>query len=464
MKIAIIISGYLRTFQLNLENFINNVIKDHDADIYLHKINDENQDRYINNNSNWDKIKEVLKPKLIIETSNFKIHTNKKMNDILNQFNKFKILNDLKNKIMNDEKIKYDVVVKWRPDILINTKLDFEKVDKDIIYIPEDSKIDNTKLNDGLNNNNNNNNNLCDIIAYGDNNAMNKYFNIYNGLETLIEKYGFCQEKILYYYLQNIQYKQMNIDYCIVLSRCNVISITGNSGSGKTELSNYLNRDNKSSFVLECDRYHKWERNNELWNKYTHLNTEANYLTKMQKDVFDLKIGKDVYQVNYDHTNGKFTDNEHIESKDTMIVCGLHTFYNKWSNLNIYIDTSEELNKYWKVKRDIKKRGYTVEKVLETIEKRKSDYNKYVLPQKNKADIIINFYTEDEISFNDLTKEYKIRLNIYVKRNFDITKIENKLKQEISDLKIQDKYFKLIIKDNIDYYNIIKIIINDITL
>ena len=70
----------------------------------------------------------------------------------------------------------------------------------------------------------------------------------------------------------------------------------------------------------------------------------------MQKDVFDLKIGKDIYQVNYDHTNGKFTENEHIESKDTMIVCGLHTFYNKCSNLNIYIDTSEDLNKYWKYK------------------------------------------------------------------------------------------------------------------
>jgi len=28
----------------------------------------------------------------------------------------------------------------------------------------------------------------------------------------------------------------------------------------------------------------------------------------MEKDVFDLKIGKDIYQVDYDHSSGKFTD------------------------------------------------------------------------------------------------------------------------------------------------------------
>ena len=57
----------LRSFELNLENFVTNVIGNHDVDIYIHKMNDENQDRY-NNTNNWDKIKKVLKPKLVIET------------------------------------------------------------------------------------------------------------------------------------------------------------------------------------------------------------------------------------------------------------------------------------------------------------------------------------------------------------------------------------------------------------
>ena len=84
-----------------------------------------------------------------------------------------------------------------------------------------------------------------------------------------------------------------------------------------------------------------WEKDTERlddkkWKKSTHLNPNSNYITKMQKDVFDLKIGKNIYQVDYDHKTGIFTQEECIESKDTVIVCGLHSLYNNNSNLNIF--------------------------------------------------------------------------------------------------------------------------------
>ena len=75
----------------------------------------------------------------------------------------------------------------------------------------------------------------------------------------------------------------------------------------------------------------------------------------MQKDVFDLKIGKNIYQVDYNHKTGKFTSEELIESKNTILVCGLHSLYNQNSNLNIFMDTMKDLNIIWKIKRDIKK-------------------------------------------------------------------------------------------------------------
>ena len=43
---------------------------------------------------------------------------------------------------------------------------------------------------------------------------------------------------------------------------------------------------------MECDRYHKWDRHDTNWNNYTHLNPDANYITKMCDDVFDLKFGR----------------------------------------------------------------------------------------------------------------------------------------------------------------------------
>ena len=43
------------------------------------------------------------------------------------------------------------------------------------------------------------------------------------------------------------------------------------------------------SFILECDRYHKWERGNENWKIYTHLHPEANNIDEALKDISLLK-------------------------------------------------------------------------------------------------------------------------------------------------------------------------------
>ena len=51
----------------------------------------------------------------------------------------------------------------------------------------------------------------------------------------------------------------------------------------------------KETCILETDRYHKWERGNENYKTYTHLNPYANHLERMSEDVFQYKIGQDVY-------------------------------------------------------------------------------------------------------------------------------------------------------------------------
>ena len=453
MKIAILISGYLRTFQNNINHFKCNLLQNHDVDIYIHKTTNEENDKY-KNKTDWDKIKSLINPKIILETNEVYFNDNYKINNVINQFYKFYILNKVKNNIEKEENIVYDIVIKWRPDILLDNKIDFKNIEKNTIYIPQDSKIDISKLK------NKNDKYLCDIIAYGDNNSMNYYFNFYKKLNILIKKYGHCSETLLCHYLQDITYKKLNIDYSVILSTCNIISISGNSGSGKTTLSNYLQKDISNSFILECDRYHKWERGNNNWKKTTHLNPDSNYITKMQKDVFDLKIGRDIYQVDYNHKTGKFTQEEFIESKDTVIVCGLHSLYNHESNLNIFMDTMKELNILWKIKRDIKKRGYTVEKVLQNIQERTKDFIEYILPQKKNADIIINLYTNDEISFEDLERNYEIKLKIFVKKKFNIIFLLSQNNFNIHDM---DNYYKIeIVNTYKSYYEIIKYIIQNL--
>jgi uridine kinase len=434
MNAALIISGYLRSFELNIENIKSKIINKFDnVDVYIHITKNEvNDDKYLNYNENLiNSLVEKFNP-VILHEPNYYITDNKKTNDVKNCWLKFYKLNNLKK--INEKIKKYDVVIKYRPDLNILSDICFKNIDEEILYIPKDSKIDINKLN------NIDDKYICDIFAYGSSEKMNLYFDIHNHLEELIKKYGNVPETLLYHYLNdnNIKYELVDIDYNVILSKCNVFSITGDSGSGKSTLANILKKYFSNSFLLECDRYHKWERGDINWDKYTHLNPEANFIAKMNSDIFDLKIGKKIYHVDYDHSTGKFTDKQVIEPNDNIIVCGLHSLYNDDDNiynLKIYIDTQETLKNFWKIKRDTNERGYTLEKSLQQIESRKKDYYEFIHPQKEKSDLIINFFTDSLL--HETFDEKKLSLKLFIKQNFDIKFLIEKFKMININLNVE---------------------------
>ena len=419
MKLAILIAGYLRGFYENIDKIKDNIIQNNCCDIYIHITDDVLEDKYYNKHLSIEMIKNEINPKVLIMSKNLKFVDNKIINNLLNQNYKYYWLNDEKNKIMKIENINYDIVFKIRPDVHIIDKIQLS-IDNNIVYIPSDSKIDINKLT------NIRDEYICDILAYGSSEVMDKYFNFYSNLLLLIDKYGIIGETLLYYYLKdnNIRYELININYIVILSLCNTIAVTGDSGSGKTTISKLLTGLFKNSFTLECDRYHKWERNNSNWNNYTHLNPVSNYLLKMEKDVFDLKIGNNIYQIDYDHKTGKFTDKQLITSSDNIIICGLHTLYlsDKIINIKIYMDTDDNLKIPWKINRDIQKRGYSVTDILNQIEHRRQDFEKYIKPQRENADIIISFYTNKQFSLDTfiLNEQLPVYLKIGIKQHLNL--------------------------------------------
>jgi uridine kinase len=191
------------------------------------------------------------------------------------------------------------------------------------------------------------------------------------------------------------------------------------------------------------------------------LNPEANYLAKMTKDVFNLKLGKNIYQVDYNHQTGKFTDKELIESTENIIVCGLHTLYmtDNIINLKIFIDTDTNLKTPWKIKRDVQKRGYSIYKIVKQINDRNEDYTKFILPQREQSDIIINFYTTTMFYMNtfSMEDEYPILLKIYIKKRFLTVNLITAF--HTIQLLFDDNYCILDFKDTYDYEHIIKTII-----
>jgi uridine kinase len=457
MKSALLITGYLRCFKENFNNIKKYIIDDNNIDIYIHLTMDKEK-KYVNKEIKLDEVYKTLHPKFMFVSNNIHFDNDVNINNLLNQNYKLLLLNNKRKEIEQLESIKYDNIIKIRPDIYLQQHINLNiKYDK--VQIPKDSKMDLTKLK------NPSDSYLCDIIAYGNCELMDKYCNYYNELKFLTPKYGCINETLLFYYLNenNISYDEIDIKFNVVLSLCNTIAITGDSGSGKTTISNIIKNIFNESFILECDRYHKWERTDEKWNEFTHLNPKSNYITKMKSDVFDLIIGNNIYQVDYDHKTGKFTDKQLIESKENIIICGLHSLYLEENilNLKIYIDTDENLRIPWKIDRDIKKRGYSIEKIMEQINKRKEDFNKYILPQKDKADIIINFYTDKLFNIDNFIPDeiLNIFLRIGISDIFNINNIITSL--NISKCVNENGYIYLYFNYDYDYdyENIIRTII-----
>ena len=423
MRVALLISGYLRTFKFNFNNLQERIIKRFDnVDVYIHLTLDENlSDRYLNIHNVEEDISFIrnnLNPMCLITEANLNISTDNKENNTINTWLKYFKLNQIKQDNEKEFGI-YDMVIKYRPDLnIFSDELFIDDLTKDIVYIPLDAKIDIQKLK------NPSDRYLCDVLAYGNSISMDKYFNIYLTIKNLINKYGNSSETLLFHYClqNNIQYKLINVDYGIFLSSCNVFAICGDSGSGKTTLSNILLQYFSNSFLLECDRYHKWERGNDNWEKITHLNPDANYITKIKEDIFSLKLGKSIYQVNYNHDNGKFTNPEEIKPSNNLIVCGLHSLYGNNDCLydfKVFIDTDDLLKNKWKINRDVMERGHEVSSIIKQIENRRDDFNKFIYPQRIKSDIIVNFFIndQDEIALRlHINKKYNI-LSLFIKLN-----------------------------------------------
>jgi uridine kinase/ribulose-5-phosphate 4-epimerase/fuculose-1-phosphate aldolase len=195
-----------------------------------------------------------------------------------------------------------------------------------------------------------------------------------------------------------------------------LINIAGPSGVGKTTIANLIlsMQEYNSCIIVSGDDSHKWERGSKNWQKFTHLNPEANNIKDEFKQLFLLKNDKIIKRKNYNHATGKFDPEKEITPKKIIIYEGLHALYEKQvrdiSNLKIYVDTDEELKIAWKLKRDLNKRGYTEQQILETIKKRMDDEKKFIIPQKNFADAVVKF-TLDET--NGVMFHYEILNNSF---------------------------------------------------
>ena len=177
-----------------------------------------------------------------------------------------------------------------------------------------------------------------------------------------------------------------------------VIGIAGGTGSGKTTLmKNLIKAFENDVTILSHDNYYK--RHDELtYEERCKLNYDepaALETDLMARHLDQLRQGNAIDCPVYDFTQHNRSDEAiHIEPKKVIIVEGILIFENQplrdLMDIRIFVDTDADVRLCRRIKRDVNKRGRSLESVLlqyqETV---KPMHEMYVEPSKKYANIIV---------------------------------------------------------------------------
>ena len=177
-----------------------------------------------------------------------------------------------------------------------------------------------------------------------------------------------------------------------------VIGIAGGSGSGKTTLmNNIVSRFSEDITVLSHDSYYR--RHDEMtYEERCQLNYDepaALETELMVRHLDSLRNGEAIDCPVYDFTVHNRSDEvTRIEPSRVIIVEGILIFENEalrdLMDIRIFVDTDADIRLCRRVKRDVNKRGRSLESVLTQYQQTvKPMYEKYVEPSKKYAHILV---------------------------------------------------------------------------
>ena len=177
-----------------------------------------------------------------------------------------------------------------------------------------------------------------------------------------------------------------------------VIGIAGGTGSGKTTLmKNLITRFGGEVTVLSHDNYYR--RHDELpLEERSRLNYDepaALETDLMARHLELLRQGQAIDCPVYDFTaHNRSDETVRVEPQPVIIVEGILIFENKalreLMDIRIFVDTDADIRLCRRIKRDVNKRGRTLESVLTQYQQTvKPMHEKYVEPSKRFADIVV---------------------------------------------------------------------------
>ena len=195
-----------------------------------------------------------------------------------------------------------------------------------------------------------------------------------------------------------------------------ILGIVGDSAAGKTTLAGGLVKLLGQERVTHIcsDDYHKYDRHERAEHNITALHPDCNYVDIMELHLERLHYGQPILKPVYDHSNGALVRPEYVRARDFVIVEGLlgsHTaVMRQFYDVKVFLNPPESLRHVWKIKRDTAKRGYTREQVLDELIKREPDSRDFIRPQREFADIVVEFYPSEGVAPEAANGHLNVRL------------------------------------------------------
>jgi phosphoribulokinase len=195
-----------------------------------------------------------------------------------------------------------------------------------------------------------------------------------------------------------------------------LIGVAGDSGCGKsTFLRRLIDLFGEEFMTVIClDDYHCLDRKQRKETGITALDPRANNFDLMYEQIKALKEGQAIDKPIYNHETGLIDPPERVEPNHIIVVEGLHPLYDErvrsLLDFSVYFDISDEVKIAWKIQRDMAERGHRYEDVLAAINSRKPDFTKYIEPQREFADVVLQVLPTNLIKNDTDRKVLRVRM------------------------------------------------------
>lgn len=195
-----------------------------------------------------------------------------------------------------------------------------------------------------------------------------------------------------------------------------LIGVAGDSGCGKsTFLRRLADLFGEQLITVIClDDYHSLDRKQRKEAGVTALDPRANNFDLMYEQIKALKNGEAIDKPIYNHETGTIDPPERIEPNHIVVIEGLHPLYDErvrsLLDFSVYLDLTDEVKIAWKIQRDMAERGHRYEDVIASINARRPDFDAYIDPQKQYADMVIQILPSRIVKQEQEIKYLRVRL------------------------------------------------------